>query len=83
MIQEKLTLKIARYLLEGKLVKLQKPLADLLRNNGADPVSFDMVAIVKQRLVSQSGQCLSLAYLLSHYSLVAMMGMRLQRRGAR
>ena len=51
MIQEKPTLKIAHHLLEGKLVKLQKPLAVLLRNDGADPVSFDMVAIVKQRLV--------------------------------
>ena len=80
MIQEKLTLKIAHYLLEGKLVKLQKPLADLLRNDGADPVSFDMV---NRGLFSQSGQCLSLEYLLSHYSPVAMMGMRLQRRGVR
>ena len=51
MIQEKPTLKIAYHLLEGKLIKLQKPLAVLLRNDGADPVSFDMVAIVKQKLV--------------------------------
>jgi len=51
MIQEKPTLKIAYHLLEGKLVTLQKPLAVLLRNNGADPVTFDMVAIVKQKLV--------------------------------
>jgi chromosome transmission fidelity protein 8 len=50
-IQEKPTLKIAHHLLEGRLVKLQKPLAVLLRNDGADPVSFDMVAIVKQKLV--------------------------------
>jgi len=48
---EKPTLKIAHHLLEGKLVKLQKPLAVLLRNDGADPVSFDMVAIVNQKLV--------------------------------
>jgi len=48
---EKPTLKIAHHLLEGRLVKLQKPLAVLLRNDGADPVSFDMVAIVKQKLV--------------------------------
>lgn len=47
---EKPTLKIAHHLLEGKLVKLQRPLAVLLRNDGG-PVSFDMVAIVKQKLV--------------------------------
>ena len=51
MIQEKPTLKIAHHLLEGKLVVLQKALAVLLRNDGADPISFDMVAIVKQKLV--------------------------------
>lgn len=44
-------LKIGHHLLEGKLVKLQKPLAILLRNDGTDPVSFDMVAIVKEKLV--------------------------------
>jgi chromosome transmission fidelity protein 8 len=51
MTQDKPTLKIAHHLLEGKLVKLQKPLAVLLRSDGADPVTFDMVAIVKQKLV--------------------------------
>ena len=50
MIEEKPTLRIAYHPLEGKLVKPQKPLAVLLRNEGADPVRFDMVAIVKQRL---------------------------------
>ena len=36
----------------GEVGPLQKPLAVLLHNECADPVSFDMVAIVKQRLVS-------------------------------
>ena len=38
MIQEKPTLKIAHHLLEGKLVKLQRPLVVLLRNDSVDPV---------------------------------------------
>ena len=42
-------LKIAHHLLERKLVKLEKPLVVLSGNDSADPVSFDMVAIVKQR----------------------------------
>ena len=47
MIQEKPTPSSSR----GEVGQLQNPLAVLLHNECADPVSFDMVAIVKQTLV--------------------------------
>ena len=81
MIQERPTLKIAAHrLLEGKLVELQKSLAILLCNDGADPLWSQFDSETEDWFL-KSGQRLSLEHLPSRYSPVAVMGMRLQRRG--